>query len=209
MLFIHFRHACTNFITNIIFIIFMTKKIKIFLPVPAYDELMLQYKGKEQDLRKVVFGLVLPMIKSSKMSKLNQSVSARIVVDGKTVLEKFEFKLIDFKKFKIESSDSWIPEEMKDEPYKVYELSISERAYEELEFFSQLMMIRMDCYNQSLDKESPDYEKQVAKLPVCVEQVIQDGVMQQLIDMVTKNIENDFNQEFDKMNVAPKIKGTR
>ena len=76
---------------------------------------------------------------------------------------------------------------------------MSDRLYEDLEYFAKVFCARLDIYNKSLDKKAKDYKDKVAKFPACFEQVIQDNVVGQLSQAVAGNIDAEYTEEFEEL----------
>ena len=186
----------------------MTKEISLFLPNPFYEEIIYQYEGKDMDLRKLVFGFLTPLAKQGKMVKLNGSIQARVYKDGKLAMEEKELKTVDLITHAVGSDSKWIPEKVTQEEIKIYNMSISDRLYEDLIYFGKVFCARLSIYNDSLDKKAEDYKEKEAKFPACIEQIIQDNVVGQLSQSVAGNIDNEYLEEFNELekNIADKDK---
>lgn len=186
----------------------MTKEISLFLPNPFYEEIIYQYEGKDMDLRKLVFGFLTPLAKQGKMVKLNGSIQARVYKDGKLAMEEKELKTVDLITHAVGSDSKWIPEKVTPEEIKIYNMSISDRLYEDLIYFGKVFCARLSIYNDSLDKKAEDYKDKEAKYPACIEQIIQDNVVGQLSQSVAGNIDNEYLEEFNELekNIADKDK---
>ena len=186
----------------------MTKEISLFLPNPFYEEIIYQYEGKDMDLRKLVFGFLTPLAKQGKMVKLNGSIQARVYKDGKLAMEEKELKTVDLITHAVGSDSKWIPEKVTPEEIKIYNMSISDRLYEDLIYFGKVFCARLSIYNDSLDKKAEDYKEKEAKFPACIEQIIQDNVVGQLSQSVAGNIDNEYLEEFNELekNIAEKDK---
>ena len=184
----------------------MTKEISLFLPNPFYEEIIYQYEGKDMDLRKLVFGFLTPLAKQGKMVKLNGSIQARVYKDGKLAMEEKELKTVDLITHAVGSDSKWIPEKVTPEEIKIYNMSISDRLYEDLIYFGKVFCARLSIYNDSLDKKAEDYKDKEAKYPACIEQIIQDNVVGQLSQSVAGNIDNEYLEEFNELekNIADK-----
>ncbi len=177
----------------------MTKTIKLFLPSQFHEELLYQYEDKDSDLRKLVFGFLTPLGKQAKLAVLNGVVQARVFKDGKMSIEEKELKEVDLEKNAPKSNPNWIPEKVTKEEITIYEQQISDRLYDDLVFFGKMFCVRLELYNNSLDKNDKDYKDKVAKMPACFEQIIQDNVINQLVEAVAKNIDGEYDEEFEEM----------
>lgn len=185
--------------TVIVSIIIMTKIIKLFLPKDFHEELLYQYEGKEGDLRKLIFGLLTPLGKQGKMVLLNQLLTTRIKPKGVLTVKDFELKDIDLDKTAVTSDPAWIPEKVTKEDIVQYEQSISDRLYQDLVTFGKVYCARLIIYNDSLDKDSKEYKKDLAIIPKCFEQIIQDNVVNALSSTIASNIDKEYNEEFAEM----------
>ena len=177
----------------------MTKTISLFLPNAMHEEVLYQYEGKDADLRKLIFGLLTPLGKQGKMVKLSGSLQARVYKDGKLAMEDKEIKNIDMEKLATKSDSTWIPERVTKDEIKIIKHTMSDRLYEDLEYFAKVFCARLDIYNKSLDKKAKDYKDKVAKFPACFEQVIQDNVVGQLSQAVAGNIDAEYTEEFEEL----------
>lgn len=192
-----------SFIDNIEFII-MTKTVKLFLPNEFHEELLYQYEDKDADLRKVVFGLLKPLAKQGKMTKLSGSLQCRIMKGKDMAMEERDLKEIDIEKLAPKSDDKWIPEKVTADEIKIYSLTVSDRLYEDLWYFGKLFTVRLDIWNNTLDSKADDYETQKAILPACFEQIIQDNVVGALSRTISEGIEKDYDEEFAEMDKKEK-----
>ena len=177
----------------------MTKTISLFLPNAMHEEVLYQYEGKDADLRKLIFGLLTPLGKQGKMVKLSGSLQARVNTDGKLAMEDKNIKDIDMEKLAPKHDKEWIPERVTKDEIKVIKHTMSDRLYEDLEYFAKVFCARLDIYNKSLDKKAKDYKDKVAKFPACFEQVIQDNVVGQLSQAVAGNIDAEYTEEFEEL----------
>jgi len=177
----------------------MTKTVKLFLPNEFHEELLYQYEDKDADLRKVVFGLLKPLGKQGKMTRLSGSLQCRIMKDKQMVMEDRDLKEIDLEILAPKSDPNWIPEKVTKEEIKTYDLSVSDRLYEDLWYFGKLFTVRLDIWNKTLDPKADDYEKQKANLPACFEQIIQDNVVGALSRTLSEGVEKDYDEEFAEM----------
>jgi len=183
----------------ILIILTMTKIIKLFLPNDFHEELLYQYEDKDKDLRKLVFGFLKPFGTQGKMVKLNQSIQARIMKDGKMTSEDVSLKDVNVEKFTVPSDPKWIPEAVTSDEVTEYTQSVSQRLYDDLWYYGKVYCARLQLYNDSLDKKSPTHDKDVAILPKCFEQIIQDSVVPQLSQSVVGNIDKEYDEEFEEM----------
>lgn len=184
---------------KIIIIIIMTKTIKLFLPNQFYEELLYQYEDKDADLRKLVFGFLTPLGKQGKMVALNGAIQAKVMREGKIVMDVIDLKDVDLDKFSLKSDPSWIPEKVTKDEIKTYSQQISDRLYDDIVYFGKVFCARLELYNNSLDKKAPDYKQQIAIFPACIEQVIQDNIVGQLSQALAGNIDKEYNEEFAEM----------
>ena len=182
----------------------MTKSIKLFLPNEFHEELLYQYEDKDADLRKVVFGLLKPLGKQGKMTKLGGSLQCRIMKDKSMVMEEKALKDIDIEKLAPKSDEKWIPEKVTKDEIKTYELTVSDRLFEDLWYFAKLFTTRLDIWNKTLDPKSESYEKDKAKMPACFEQIIQDNVVAALSRTISENVDKDYDEEFAEMDKSKK-----
>lgn len=177
----------------------MTQTIKLFLPNEFHEELLYQYEGKDADLRKLVFGFLTPMGKQGKMVILNKMVQVRVWKDGKMAMEEVKLKDINLEKTAVGADDKWIPEKVTNEEIKTYSLSVSDRLFDDLQMFAKVFCARLDIWNKSLDKKAKEYKEQVALMPACFEQIIQDNVITQLSNALAGNIDTEYQEEFDEL----------
>ena len=177
----------------------MTKTIPLFLPNAMHEEVLYQYEGKDADLRKLIFGLLTPLGKQGKMVKLSGSLQARVYKDGKLAMEDKDLKDIDLEALAPKYDSKWIPEKVTKDEIKIITHSMSDRLYEDLEYFAKVFCARLDIYNKSLDKKAKDYKEKVAQFPACFEQVIQDNVVGQLSQAVAGNIDAEYTEEFEEL----------
>ena len=182
----------------------MTKTIKLFLPNEFHEELLYQYEDKDADLRKIVFGLLKPLGKQGKMSKLSGNIQCRIKKEGVMAMEEKPLKEVDLEKLAPKSDENWIPEKVTKEEIKIYSLTVSDRLYEDIWYFAKIFCARLDIWNESLDPKDKDYEKEHAKQPACFEQVVQDNVVGQLSRTISEGIETDYDEEFAEMDKKEK-----
>ncbi len=164
-----------------------------------HEEVLYQYEGKDADLRKLIFGLLTPLGKQGKMVKLGGSLQARVYKDGKLAMEEKELKDVDMEKHAPKNDSEWIPERVTKDEVKVIKHTVSDRLYEDLEYFAKVFCARLEIYNKSLDKKAKDYKDKVAKFPACFEQVIQDNVVGQLSQAVAGNIDAEYTEEFEEL----------
>ena len=182
----------------------MTKQIKLFLPNDFHEELLYQYEDKDADLRKVVFGLLKPLAKQGKMTKLGGSIQCRIKKDGKMSMEEKPVKEVDLEKTAPTSDDNWIPEKVTKEEIKIYSLTVSDRLFEDIWYFAKLFCARLEIWNASLDTKSEDYKKDKATQPACFEQIVQDNVVGSLSRTLSENVEKDYDEEFEELDKKEK-----
>ena len=187
----------------------MTKTIKLFLPNEFHDELLYQYEDKDADLRKLVFGFLKPLGKQGKMVKLNKMIQARVMKDGKMSMEEKDLKDINLEKTAVAEDTEWIPEKVTKEEIKIYSLSVSDRLFEDLEYFGQVFCARLGIYNESLDKTAKDYDDKFAKMPACFEQIIQDNVVGALSNSIAEGIDKEYDEEFAEMEKSIKEKDAK
>lgn len=201
----------------------VTKVIKLFLLKEVYEELLYQYEGKDRDLRKLIFGYLTPLGTDGKMAILNGSINTKqmkytdekqgdkTVKVGKMSMVPHDLKDFDLNEYTLESDPDWLPEKCKMEELSIYKLTISDRLYADLMNFVKIYAAGFQFYNDSLDKEAKDFKKDdIAVLPTCFEEVIQNFTVNALQAALTKNIGTGYEEEFEelekKITVAPSRK---
>jgi hypothetical protein len=177
----------------------MTETIKLFLPNEFFEELLYQYEGKDSDLRKMVFGFLTPLGKQGKLALLSKSIQVRIMKGDKMEMENRDLADIDLEATAVKSNERWIPEKVTKEEIKIYELSISDRLYKDLESFGKIYCARLKIYNDTLDTKAPDYKEKLATLPSCFEQILQDNVVGNLSNQIASGIEKEYEEEFAEL----------
>lgn len=177
----------------------MTETIKLFLPNEFHEELLYQFEDKDADLRALVFSFLKPLGKQGRMSILNKSVQAQILIDGKRSMKVVPLKEIDLEKSAVKSDDTWIPEKVTKEEIQIYKLTVSNKLYEDLVTFGQVFCAQVDIFNESLDKKHKDYKQQFAEMPKCLEQIIQDHVINQLSTAIAGKIDSGYDEEFAEL----------
>lgn len=182
----------------------MTKTVKLFLPNDFHEELLYQYEDKDADLRKVIFGLLKPLAKQGKMTKLGGQIQCRIKKNGQIVMEEKPVKEVDLEKFAPKSDENWIPEKVTKDEIKIYSLTVSDRLYEDIWYFAKLFCARLEIWNTSLDIKSKDYDKDLATQPSCFEQIVQDNVVGSLSRQLSDNVEKDYDEEFAELDKKEK-----
>lgn len=177
----------------------MTQLIKLFLPNEFYEELLYQYEDKDADLRKMVFGFLTPLGKQGKLALLSKSIQVRVMKEGKMEMENRDLVDIDLEATAVKSNTAWIPSKVTKEEITTYELSISDRLYKDLTTFGKVYCARLKIYNDTLDTKAPDYKTQLATLPSCFEQILQDNVVGNLSNQIAQGIEKEYEEEFAEL----------
>ena len=133
----------------------MTKTVKLFLPNEFHEEMLYQYEDKDADLRKLIFGLLKPLGKQGVMIKLNKTMQGKVKKNDKTVIETIELKNINLDETTVGHNPDWIPEKVTREEIKIYELTVSDRLYDDLVHFGKVYCAGIKLHNNTLDKEAP------------------------------------------------------
>lgn len=177
----------------------MTKTITLFLPNDFHEELLYQYEGRDGDLRKLVFGFLTPLGKQGKMVKLNGSLQARVMVNGKPTMKETDLREVDLEKNAVKSDEKWIPPKVTKDEIQIYKQKVSDRLHEDLVYFGKVFCARLDIYNKSLSKEDTKDKDKVAVFPKCFEQIIQDNTIGQLSQALAGNIDKEYEEEFTEL----------
>lgn len=177
----------------------MTKLIKLFLPNDFHEELLYQYEGKDGDLRKLVFGFLTPLAKQGKMVLLNQMISAQIKPKEVPTVKNYTLSEVDLEKTAVPSNPDWIPEKVTREEIKIYEQTISDRLYKDLVTFGKVYCARVKLLNDSLDTKSKEYKKNFSEPPKCLEEIIQNAIVNLLSVAVAGNVDKEYGEEFAEM----------
>lgn len=186
----------------------MSQTVKIFLTKDSYGELIHQFKDKEDELKKTMFRFVLPIAKIAKITKLNRQLQLNVPDGNKQKVDTMDFKDIDWDEIPVEPNAKWSPEDFKPEELQAYQLSITDRMWKEVCFFAKMHYVRQMEFNKRLDTSEKDYEERKKEMPTCVEQVLQEAVINPIMQKIQDNIDADFTKEWEEMNVnKPKGKG--
>lgn len=179
----------------------MTHILKLFLPNDFYDEMMYQYKGEEgqKKLRALISSFVKPLGKQASLSILNGTTQVRIIKNGQLTMEEMSLKDLDYDNIQIGSDPDWIPERVTRDEIKIFEMSIPDRLHKDLMSFGRLFVARYTNWNKNLDKKDPAQLAQVAELPTCIEQVIQDTVITNLSNSLAQNIDADYDKGLEEI----------
>lgn len=177
----------------------MTQTVQLFLPNEFYEELLYQYEDKDADLRKMVFGFLTPLGKQGKLALLSKNIQVRVMKNGKMEMENRDLVDIDLEATAVKSNKDWIPAKVTKAEIKIYQITISDRLYKDLTTFGKVYCARLKIYNDTLDTKSPDYKKNLATLPDCFEQILQDNVVGNLSNQIAQGIEKEYEEEFKEL----------
>jgi len=181
----------------------MEQEIKIFLVEDAFVELEDAYVDKKKDLRTEIHQQIKILCKVAKMTKVHNALIANLKSEdeesGERALkqEQIPLKEVDLTKYNLPHNPDWIPEKMDKENAKTYVQKVGDNTWKYLLYYAKIYCAKTDLYNDALNS---DEKSEIAKQPVCFEQVIHEQLINALNAIISKNMDKEFDKEFEELN---------
>lgn len=187
----------------------MKQEIKIFLAGNTLVELEDAYVDKKKDLRTEIHQQIKVLCMGAKMTDVHRIIVVNLKKENEDTgerelaQEQIPLKEDDLSKYVISHDAAWIPEKMDKEDAKTYVQTVGDSTWRYLLYFAKIYCARIDLYNDSLNS----YEKsEVAKQPVCFEQIIHEQLINALNAIISKNMDKEFDLEFEEINKEEETK---
>lgn len=128
-----------------------------------YDEIEETFVDKDIEAHKFIFQQVKNMVKDAKTSKLTNSAAVRRLENGQMVNDTIKLKDYDLKKYELPSDPNWIPDELKGETVKHWIHKTTDKSFQYIKLYAQIVAIRFEFFNKSATENSNERIQEAQK----------------------------------------------